>query len=151
VVSALVGIALDKKLITSKEENVVPFFPEYEIKNLSAEKRAITVEHLLACESGLACEDGNPESPGEEQKMNASPDSVQFILDLPLVEPPGETGRYCSGGVILLGRIVEKASGKRLPNFAAETLFGKHYRVYRCSSFVTPVTCARVICGSDCF
>ena len=125
VVSALVGIALDKKLIASKEETVVSFFPEYEIKNLSTEKRAITVEHLLACESGLACEDGNPESPGEELKMNASPDWVQFILDLPMVGRPGETGRYCTGGVILLGRIVEKASGKRLADFAAENLFGK--------------------------
>jgi CubicO group peptidase (beta-lactamase class C family) len=125
VVSALVGIALDKKLIASKEEKVVSFFPEYAIKNLSAEKRAITVEHLLACVSGLACEDGNPKSPGEELKMNASPDWVQFILDLPMVERPGETGRYCTGGVILLGRIVEKASGKRLADFAAENLFRK--------------------------
>jgi CubicO group peptidase (beta-lactamase class C family) len=125
VVSALVGIALDKKLITSKEEKVVPFFPEYEIKNLSAEKRAITIEHLLACESGLACQDGNPESPGEEQKMNASPDWVQFVLDLPMVEAPGGSGRYCTGGVILLGRIVEKASGKRLADFAAENLFAE--------------------------
>ena len=125
VVSALVGIALDKKLIASKDEKVVALFPEYEIKNLSEEKRAITVEHLLACESGLACQDGNPESPGEEQKMNASPDWVQFILDLPMVAPPGKTGRYCTGGVIMLGRIVEKASGKRLSDFAAENLFGK--------------------------
>ena len=125
VVSALVGIALDKKLIASREEKVVPFFPEYEIKNLSAEKRAITVEHLLACESGLACEDGNPELPGEEQKMNASPDWARFILDLPMVEPPGKTGKYCTGGVILLGRIVEKASGQRLSDFAAENLFAK--------------------------
>ncbi|MCI0536522.1 MAG: beta-lactamase family protein [Verrucomicrobiales bacterium] len=125
VVSALVGIALDRKLIASKEEKVVSFFPEHEIKNPSAEKRAITVEHLLACESGLACEDGNPASPGEEQKMNASPDWVRFILDLPMVDAPGETGRYCTGGVILLGRIVEKASGQRLPDFAAENLFAK--------------------------
>ncbi len=125
VVSALVGIALDKKLIPSKTENVVPFFSEYEIRNLSVEKRAITVEHLLTCESGLACEDGNPESPGEEQKMNASPDWAQFILNLPMVEPPGKTGRYCSGGVILLGRIVEKASGKQLPDFAAGNLFSQ--------------------------
>ena len=125
VVSALVGIALDKKLISSKEEKVVPFFPEYQIKNLSAEKRAITIEHLLACESGLECEDGNSQSPGEELKMNASPDWVRFVLDLPMADPPGETGRYCSGGVILLGRIVEKSSGKRLPDFAAENLFEK--------------------------
>jgi CubicO group peptidase (beta-lactamase class C family) len=125
VVSALVGIALERKLIASKEEKMVSFFPEYEVKNLSAEKRAITVEHLLACTSGLACEDGNAESPGEEQKMNASSDWVRFILDLPMVEAPGENGRYCTGGVILLGRIVEKASGKRLSDFAAENLFGK--------------------------
>ncbi|MEO8426776.1 MAG: serine hydrolase [Verrucomicrobiota bacterium] len=125
VVSGLVGIALDKKLIASKDEKVVALFPEYEIKNLSEEKRAITVEHLLACESGLACEDANPESPGEEQKMNASPDWVQFILDLPMVAPPGKTGRYCTGGVIMLGRIVEKASGQRLPDFATDNLFGK--------------------------
>jgi CubicO group peptidase (beta-lactamase class C family) len=104
---------------------VVSFFPEYPIRNLSAEKWAITVEHLLACESGLACEDGNPESPGQELKMNASPDWVQFILDLPMLERPGETGRYCTGGVILLGRIVEKTSGQGLRDFAAEHLFGK--------------------------
>ncbi len=125
VVSALVGIALDKKLIASKAEKVLPFFPEYEIKNLSAEKRAISLEHLLACNSGLACEDGNPASPGEEQKMNASLDWVRFVLDLPMIDAPGASGRYCSGGVILLGRIVEKASGQRLSDFAAENLFGK--------------------------
>jgi CubicO group peptidase (beta-lactamase class C family) len=125
VVSALVGIALDRKLIASKDEKVVSFFPEYDIKNLSPEKQAITVEHLLACMSGLACEDGNPESPGEELKMNVSPDWVHFILDLPTLEPPGRNGRYCTGGVILLGRIVEKASGQRLPVFAAENLFNK--------------------------
>ena len=161
VVSGLVGIALEKKLIASKEEKVVSFFPEYEIKNLSAEKRAITVEHLLTCESGLACEDGNQESPGEELKMNASPDWVQFTLDLPIVESPGKTGRYCTGGVILLGRIVEKASGKRLPDFAAENLFGKlgitNYRWNfkpDSSSFddACHCTCARVIWRNlDCF
>lgn len=125
VVSALVGIALDKKLIANKEDKVVSFFPEYEIKNLSAEKRAITFEHLLASESGLACEDGNPQSPGEEQKMNATSDWAHFILDLPMIDSPGQTGRYCTGGVILLGRILEKASGKKLPDFAAENLFNK--------------------------
>jgi CubicO group peptidase (beta-lactamase class C family) len=125
IVSGLVGIALDKKLIKSKEEKAVSFFPEHAIKNLSTEKRAITVEHLLASTSGLACDDGDPASPGQELKMNASPDWVQFVLDLPMAEPPGKTGKYCSGGVILLERILEKATGKQLPNFASENLFEK--------------------------
>ena len=125
IVSALVGIALDKKLIKSKEEMVLSFFPEYELKNLSPEKRAITIEHLLMNASGLDCNDSDQSSPGNEVKMGTSPDWVKFILDLPSVEPPGQTGRYCSGGVILLGRIVEKASNQKLPTFASENLFGK--------------------------
>lgn len=125
VISGLVGIALETKMIGSKDESVVSFFPEYDILNLTAEKRAIAIEHLLTCSSGLACEDGNPQSPGEEMKMNASEDWARFTLDLPMVAAPGESGRYCSGGVILLGRIVEKASGRGLSAFAAEHLFGK--------------------------
>jgi CubicO group peptidase (beta-lactamase class C family) len=125
VVSGLVGIALDKKLIASKEASAISFFPAYEIKNLSPEKRAITVEHLLACKSGLACDDGNPESPGQELKMSASADWVRFVLDLPMAEAPGGAGRYCTGGVILLERIVEKAGGWSIAEFAAENLFGK--------------------------
>jgi CubicO group peptidase (beta-lactamase class C family) len=125
IVSGLVGIAVEKKLIASKEATMVSFFPQDKIKNLSNEKRAITIEHLLACESGLACDDGDAESPGQEQKMNASPDWVQFILDLPMADSPGETGRYCTGGVVVLERILEKASGKRIADFADENLFGK--------------------------
>jgi CubicO group peptidase (beta-lactamase class C family) len=125
VVSALVGIAIDKKLIKNKEERVLSFFPEYEIKNLSPEKRAITIEDLLTNQSGLDCEDSDAASPGNESKMGRSPDWVKFILDLPMIPGRGETGRYCSGGVIVLGRIVEKVSGKKLSEFAAENLFGK--------------------------
>lgn len=123
VISGLVGTAIDRKLIASKDEKVISFFPEYEIRNLTAGKSDITIEHLLTCASGLACEDGNPDSPGEELKMNASPDWVRFVLDLPMIESPGRKGRYCTGGVILLGRIVEKASGMQLADFAAKHLF----------------------------
>ena len=41
-----------------------------------------------------------------------------------MVDKPGTSGRYCSGGVILLGRIVEKASGMPLLQFAETYLFG---------------------------
>jgi len=125
IVSTLVGIAIDKKLIKSKDEKVLSFFPEYEVKNLSEEKRAVTIAHLLANQSGLDCDDTDQASPGNEIKMGASPDWAKFTLDLPMLQPPGETGRYCSGGVILLGRIVEKASGRKLAEFAKEHLFGK--------------------------
>jgi CubicO group peptidase (beta-lactamase class C family) len=125
VVSALVGIAIDKKLIPNKDAKVLSFFPDYRLDNMTAQKEQITLEHLLTNQSGLACEDSDPSSPGNEIKMGLTPDWPRFILDLPMLEAPGEVGRYCSGGVILLGRIVEKASAKNLSDFAAENLFSK--------------------------
>lgn len=122
-ISALVGIAIDKKLIKSKDETVLSFFPEHEVKNPSEEKKKITIENLLTNQSGLECDDDNPKSAGNEMKMGISPDWVKFTLDLPMTDRPGNKGKYCSGGVIVLGRIVEKATGKPLKDFARKYLF----------------------------
>jgi CubicO group peptidase (beta-lactamase class C family) len=123
-VSALVGIVIDQKLIHGKDEKALQFFPEYDLQNPSTDKNAITIEHLLSNQSGLACDDTAQSSPGNEIKMGLAPDWVHFILNLPVTTPPGSVGRYCSGGIIVLGRIVEKASHKALSDFAAENLFG---------------------------
>lgn len=124
IVSALVGIAIDKKLIRSKSEKVVSFFPEYRLQNPSPHKDQITIEDLLSNRSGLECDDTDQNSAGNEIKMGRTEDWVKFILDLPSDRAPGDLGRYCSGGVIVLGRIVEKASGLRLAEFARTHFFG---------------------------
>ena len=52
VVSLLVGVAIDRKLIASVDERVFSYFPEYaEIK--TPEKDAITLRHLLTMSAGL--------------------------------------------------------------------------------------------------
>jgi CubicO group peptidase (beta-lactamase class C family) len=40
-----------------------------------------------------------------------------------MVSDPGTAARYCSGGFYTAGKIVERASGKPLPEFADEVLF----------------------------
>ena len=57
ITSALVGIALDKGYIKSVNQPVIEFFPEKTIANLDAQKRSITLEHLLTMASGLATKD----------------------------------------------------------------------------------------------
>lgn len=47
------------------------------------------------------------------------------MLDLPMIDDPGSNGSYCSGNVILLNRIVEKASQRSLYDFARDNLFSK--------------------------
>jgi len=122
-VSALTGIAIDKGAIKNKEETVLSFFPEYRFNNISDAKKHITIENLLANQSGLDCDISNDKSEGNETKMNDSNDWVKFTLDLPMIDTPGGKGMYCSGNVIVAGRIVEKATKQPLPEFAKRNMF----------------------------
>ena len=56
--SALIGIAIDKGLIKSVDQAVLPFFPEY--KNLIKDplKKDIHIHHLLSLSSGIDWDEG---------------------------------------------------------------------------------------------
>ena len=123
IVSALTGIAIQQRLINSENDPVISFFPEYNLNNNTAGKKRITIRHLLTNQSGLDCDISNDKSEGNEMKMGYSNDWVKFTLDLPMVDSPGGMGMYCSGNVITLGRIVEKATKQYLPDFAKKNLF----------------------------
>lgn len=123
LVSALTGIAIDKGFIKSKNETVLSYFPEYTLNNMSDAKKQITIENLLSNQSGLDCDVSNPNSEGNETKMDYSDDWVKFTLDLPMIDTPGGKGMYCSGNPITLGRIIEKAVHMPLEQFAVKNLF----------------------------
>jgi hypothetical protein len=55
--------------------------------------------------------------------MEQTADWVQFMLDLPVVETPGETFGYCNGNAHLLSAILEKTSGVNTREFANQELF----------------------------
>ncbi|MVN76963.1 serine hydrolase [Hymenobacter sp. HMF4947] len=122
-VSALTGIALARGLLASVQQPVAAQFPEYVLQHNSADKQRITIENLLTNQSGLDCDISNEKSEGNETKMDYSADWVKFTLDLPMLDQPGTTGRYCSGNPITLGRLVEKQAKVPLPEFARRYLF----------------------------
>ncbi|MCD0470582.1 serine hydrolase [Flavobacterium sp. JAS] len=122
-VSALTGIAIDKGYIKDKTETVLSYFPDYTFKNLTNDKKQITIENLLTNQSGLDCDVSNPKAEGNETAMNYSDDWIQFTLDLPMVDVPGGKGMYCSGNPITMGKIIERATKMPLPEFAKQTLF----------------------------
>ena len=67
--------------------------------DLDAQKRAMTLEHLLMMRSGYFCDDTNPDAPGNEDAMldqTAEPDYYRYTLRLPLDREPGAKGVYCS-------------------------------------------------------
>jgi CubicO group peptidase (beta-lactamase class C family) len=97
VTSTLVGIAIDQGYLTGVDQRVVDFFTQREIASLDAAKRAITLEHLLTMSSGFAWGRGMIEVPSFYE-MTGSPDWLQFVLDRPLSDAPGERFVYNSGG-----------------------------------------------------
>jgi CubicO group peptidase (beta-lactamase class C family) len=124
VTSLLVGIALDRGFLTDLDVPVFSLFPEYADLR-TPEKDRITLRHLLTMSSGLAWDETsaytNPSN--TYWQMGIAPRADHFVLARPLAAPPGTVFNYNTGSVDLLGVILRKISGKRLDEFAKETLF----------------------------
>jgi len=126
ITSALLGIASGKGLLGSVDEKMVDFFPEYEIKNLSEDKKNITLEHLLTMSSGLEwyeIEYPYGDSRNTFRQWYDGGALVKFVLDQPTVAAPGEEFSYSTGSSHILSAVVKKLTGVRADSFAMEQLF----------------------------
>ncbi len=104
---------------------VVSLFPRYRpFANLDARKSRMTVEDIMTMRSGLACDDNDDSSPGNENNMqsqSAQPDWYKFTLDLPMArDPGGNRGVYCSATLNLAGGAAREASATGLADLFAE-------------------------------
>jgi CubicO group peptidase (beta-lactamase class C family) len=124
VVSALAGIAIDRGALTGADEPVLPQMKYTSYDHPDPRKAAITLGNSLAMNSGFDCNDHSSNSPGRETVIDDAPDWVKATLDLPMINDPGSKGYYCSGGVAVVGRMVENKTRMPLPEFAQANLFG---------------------------
>ncbi len=124
IVATLAGIAVDQHAIQSVNERVLPHMAYASYQNPDPRKADITLRDMLTMQSGLACNDHDSKSPGNELIIDDTPDWVKATLDLALINRPGTKGSYCSGGVAVVGRMIENATHSYLPEFAQKTLFG---------------------------
>ena len=98
-------------------------------------KQSITLAHLMTHSSGLACDDNEDDSPGNEdtmQRQTRQLDWWKYTLDLPMAHDPGSHYAYCSGGSNLVGAGVAVATKTWLPEFFDRTIarplqFGRYY------------------------
>ncbi|GJM12634.1 MAG: 6-aminohexanoate-dimer hydrolase [Pseudohongiella sp.] len=117
VISALIGIAIDKGLIESVDVKVADYFPDVIAASEQPEKLEITVENLLTMQSGL-----ETTSNRNYGKWVLSDNWVEFALNQPLVAEPGTRMLYSTGSTHLLSAILTKASGMSAKQFAQENL-----------------------------
>ncbi|MFQ5778711.1 MAG: glycoside hydrolase family 3 N-terminal domain-containing protein, partial [Terriglobia bacterium] len=99
------------------EASIIDYLPELERTPDSAAKARITIRHLLSHSSGF---------PGYIRLFQEVKDRSQLlerIYSLPLEYPPGTRSVYSDLAIILLGEILERASGKPLDEFVRQNLF----------------------------
>lgn len=116
IISTLVGIAIERKLIAGLDTPIVTWFPELR-RDADPRKRAITIEDLLTMRSGLESTSGR-----NYGSWVRSRNWVRYALERPLVSEPGSTMEYSTGTSHLLSAILTKASGKSTWQFAREVL-----------------------------
>ena len=114
VLSALIGIALDRGDIPGLGKRMMDYFPEYRFAVSDPVKYTITLRHLLTMRSGLPMDSNDK----HWQAWWASPDWMRFCVTLPLAGPPGEKFRYSTSGTHILSGILTKATGMKALEYA---------------------------------
>ena len=114
VISALVGIALDRGDIAGVDATIDQFFPEYLD---DPAKAGITVEDLLTMRAGL-----ETTSNRNYGRWVQSGNWVRHVLTRPLVAPPGTQMIYSTGSTHVLSAIITRASGMDTHTFARRFL-----------------------------
>jgi CubicO group peptidase (beta-lactamase class C family) len=118
ILQALVHIAVAKGDIGSLDDPVADYLPGY-FGNASADKKRITIRHMLNMRSGLDWTEDSTES-----QVEKTSNWVQAILDRPLKSVPGTTYNYSSGNTHVVSAVLQKATRTSTCQFAHQYLFG---------------------------
>lgn len=125
VVSLLVGQAVGRGQV-DPETPVLDFHPD--LADLrSGGRDAIRVSHLLDMSSGLAWNESAGSygtAANDETRLYRDGEPARYILDRPLVASPGTQWNYNGGLTVLLADLLERRTGRRLLELAADDLFG---------------------------
>ncbi|MEX0738256.1 MAG: serine hydrolase [Pseudohongiella sp.] len=117
VISALVGIAIDKGHINSIDEPVAGYFPEYANPESPEHWQSLTIRHLLTMQAGLQSTSGR-----NYGRWVLSDNWVEAALNRPFVAAPGSSMIYSTGSTHILSAILTRATGMSSREFAQQHL-----------------------------
>ena len=119
-VSALVGISIDEGLIDSVDDPITKYIPE--LQNKDSRYSAITIKHLLSMSSGLRyVEEETPFS--DDTKTYYDPNLRAIALSAVIEGEPGRRFHYNNYNYLLLGIILERATGMPVAKYMEEKLW----------------------------
>lgn len=109
-------LQLEERGLLKVSDPVVKYIPE-----MPQGWNAITIHQLLCHKSGIP-DFTSAKAYGDFDDSRHIENALKELADKPLVTPPGETFKYSNAGYILLGRIIEKVTGKTYEDYLSENI-----------------------------
>lgn len=117
--SVMLGAAMMQGTKISPNTPLYPLLADRgSIANPDPRKAKITLAHLMTHTPGLACNDNDERSPGNEMTMQTQTEQLDwwnYTLDLPVVHEPGTRYAYCSANMNLMSAALTTATKTWLP------------------------------------
>jgi CubicO group peptidase (beta-lactamase class C family) len=127
VVALAYGIALGESKVPPPEAKLYDQFPEYADLARQPGREKLTIHHVLSMTLGLEWDELTVpygiDPRNSEIAMEMAPDRFRYILGLPMVGEPGAKWTYCGAATAILGHLITKGTGEKLPAYARRVLF----------------------------
>jgi CubicO group peptidase (beta-lactamase class C family) len=123
------GAAIRDGAIPSEHAGAFGFFGDLRpFKNDSPIKQAITLQDMLTMSSAFACDDGDDDSPGNEDNMHPQQNWTRWAVDLP--SAPGYARdaegygpfHYCTTNAFLVGQVIQRATHVPVDRFTEQKI-----------------------------
>ena len=121
ITSALIGIAIEHGHIASVDQTLAEFLVPSVVDDLDDTRAGITIRNLLTMSAGHEWHELGGDS--EFNDWIGAPDQIAYVLDKPIVDPPGARFNYSDGTAHLLSVVLTSATGMGAADFALRYLF----------------------------
>jgi len=115
IVTLLMYKAIQEGYLESINQPVENFFPQFD--------KQLEIGHLSSMSSGLNWDENYYNPFASTARAYFGEDIREQVLDLKVVNTPGEKFEYLSGNTQLLGMLIEKSTGKSLSNYLSESFW----------------------------
>lgn len=116
--TAMAVVILQERRALNVQDSICTYLP-----NCPEIWQPITIHHLLTHTSGLPDFTYNLDSDEAYDSIPKVTRNIERLRPSPLEFTPGTKFSYCNSGYVLLGHIIEKASGSSYQTFVRENIF----------------------------
>jgi len=120
ILGVLTGLAIEKEIIDSVNDSISTYLSDEIVGHDN--KSNITIEDLLTMRSGINFDEVEDSSTILQELPN---NTIEYILDLPMIYSPSNTFNYNSGDPHLIAASIQNGVDKPLNEWADEVLFSK--------------------------